>query len=108
MNADQEAWGGAKYRDQTGPKEKHPLGEKIEDLTSIASALLEEIKSLQPSHTVDVRGGIDFYDEVKKFEVNLIKRALDRTGGHQTKAAELLNIKITTLNSKIKRYNIEG
>jgi DNA-binding NtrC family response regulator len=43
---------------------------------------------------------------VSRFEIDLIKRALLRTGGHQVQAAKLLNLKVTTLNSKIKHYNI--
>jgi len=33
--------------------------------------------------------------------------ALAETGGNQAKAARLLGIKATTLNSKIKLFNIE-
>jgi DNA-binding NtrC family response regulator len=83
-----------------------PLEEKIEGLTSIAFALLDEVKSIMPEAVIDVKSGIDFYDEVRRFEIDLIESALRRTGGHQTRAADLLNIKLTTLNSKIKRYNI--
>ena len=36
----------------------------------------------------------------------MIKRALEIMDGNQTKAAKLLKIKVTTLNSKIKRYKI--
>jgi DNA-binding NtrC family response regulator len=54
-----------------------------------------------------IDSGIDFYEEVTRFEVDLIKRALMHTGGHQGRAARLLNLKITTLNSKIKHYGIE-
>src|SRR3954466_4226188 len=81
---------------------KGELGEKIEGLTSLASALLEEVKGILPPDAIDVKRGVDFYEEVKRFETELIQRALDRTGGHQTRAAKLLKIKITTLNSKIK------
>jgi DNA-binding protein Fis len=49
---------------------------------------------------------VNFYDEVKKFEIDLIRRALDQTGGHQSRAARLLGLNATTLNSKIKTYNI--
>ena len=48
----------------------------------------------------------DFYDEVKRFEIDLIRRALDQTSGHQSRAARLLGLNATTLNSKIKSYNI--
>ncbi len=55
---------------------------------------------------IDLTRGISFYDEVSRFEVELIKRALEITGGHQSKAARLLGMNNTTLNSKIKSYNI--
>jgi DNA-binding NtrC family response regulator len=44
---------------------------------------------------------------MKQFEISLIKLALAQTGGHQARAAKLLNIKPTTLNTKIKQYGIE-
>jgi DNA-binding NtrC family response regulator len=50
--------------------------------------------------------GVNFYDEVRRFEVDLIQRALEQTGGHQSRAARLLGMNATTLNSKIKTYNI--
>jgi len=37
----------------------------------------------------------------------LIRRALEITGGHQSRAAKLLGMNNTTLNSKIKVYNIK-
>jgi transcriptional regulator with GAF, ATPase, and Fis domain len=50
--------------------------------------------------------GVNFYDEVRRFEIDLIRRALEQTGGHQSRAARLLGMNATTLNSKIKTYNI--
>jgi DNA-binding NtrC family response regulator len=55
---------------------------------------------------IDIARGVNFYEEVKKFEVDIIRRALDQTGGHQSRAARLLGLNATTLNSKIKTYNI--
>jgi DNA-binding NtrC family response regulator len=82
------------------------IGDTLEGLTSLASALLNEVEKLLPPAAFNVKDGIDFYHEVEKFEIDLIQRALDRTGGHQVRAASLLKIKITTLNTKIKRYHI--
>jgi DNA-binding NtrC family response regulator len=56
---------------------------------------------------LDIVHGISFYDEVSRFEIELIRRALEITGGHQSKAAKLLGMNNTTLNSKIKVYNIK-
>jgi DNA-binding protein Fis len=58
------------------------------------------------SHDIDIAHGVNFYDEVKKFEIDLIRRSLDQTAGHQSRAARLLGLNATTLNSKIKNYNI--
>ena len=57
--------------------------------------------------SVDVSHGVNFYDEVRRFEIDLIRRALRQTGGHQSRAARLLGMNATTLNSKIKTYNIQ-
>ncbi len=58
------------------------------------------------SSDIDLARGVNFYDEVKRFEIDIIRRALDQTGGHQSRAARLLGLNPTTLNSKIKSYNI--
>ncbi len=57
--------------------------------------------------TLDISQGISFYDEVSRFEIDLIRHALELTGGHQSRAAKLLGMNNTTLNSKIKVYNIK-
>jgi DNA-binding NtrC family response regulator len=54
----------------------------------------------------NISRGVNFYDEVRRFEIDLIRRALEQTGGHQSRAARLLGMNATTLNSKIKTYNI--
>lgn len=53
-----------------------------------------------------IEEGIDLEEEVKRIEVQLIKRALTFAGGRQNKAAKLLKLNHTTLNCKIKRYGI--
>lgn len=58
------------------------------------------------SADIDISRGVNFYEEVRRFEVDLIRRALDQTGGHQSRAARLLGLNATTLNSKIKTHNI--
>jgi len=56
---------------------------------------------------LDVGRGINFYDEVRRFEMDLIRRALEQTNWHQSRAARLLGMNATTLNSKIKAYNLQ-
>lgn len=79
---------------------------KIKTLKQLALRLLLEAQTLNEVPTLDVRDGIDFYEEVKRFEVDLIQSALSHTDGNQVRAARLLNMKVTTLNSKIKQYGI--
>lgn len=58
------------------------------------------------SGDIDIARGVNFYDEVKRFEIDLILRALEQTGGHQSRAARLLGLNATTLNSKIKTHKL--
>ncbi|MGH9947571.1 MAG: sigma-54-dependent transcriptional regulator, partial [Pyrinomonadaceae bacterium] len=70
----------------------------------LAGRMLQETEGA--SAEIDIAHGINFYDEVKRFEVDLILRALEQTGGHQSRAARLLGLNATTLNSKIKSNRI--
>src|SRR5947208_3935704 len=47
--------------------------------------------------------GIDFEGYVNKIEHELIRRALEKTGGNKGQASRLLNLKRTTLVEKLKR-----
>jgi len=49
--------------------------------------------------------GIDFERFVAKIERELIERSLERTGGNKGRAAQLLNMKRTTLVEKLKRLD---
>lgn len=87
-------------------KEPGDLAQRAHVLKDLALALLSEVQTLGDDHSLPSTDTIDFYEEVRRFEIELITRALKQTGGHQMRAARLLNVKVTTLNSKIKRYNI--
>ena len=65
-----------------------------------AAKMVQQSEGL--SGDIDIARGVNFYDEVKRFEIDLIRRALEQTGGHQSRAARLLGLNATTLNSKIK------
>ena len=82
---------------------------KLNSLREAAMAILTQLESLgvaQNQESNSAPPSLRLYDEVRKFETNLIRDALNRTGGSQTRAAKLLGVKLTTLNSKIKRYHI--
>jgi transcriptional regulator with GAF, ATPase, and Fis domain len=77
---------------------------RIETRREIALTLLEKLESLQSARPVRTEGNVKLCDEVQRFEVDLIRSALDRTGGNQVRAARLLGVKPTTLNANLKRY----
>jgi len=96
---------------------ERPARNRVQHLADLAHTLLREAETLASDKTfteesnklrsLNIAEGVDFYDEVTRFEVNLIKLALERSGRNQAAAARLLNIKPTTLNFKIKLYRIE-
>jgi DNA-binding NtrC family response regulator len=87
---------------------EHALHKRIEFLRELARSLLEQVESLEgASQPNALTRAVDFYAEVRRFETDIIRHALTRTGGNQTRAARLLGLKLTTLNTKIKRYHIQ-
>lgn len=81
---------------------------KLDALKELVQTLLKEVEALEDARPARVEsdGRISLAAEVRRFESDLIRWALVRTGGHQRRAARLLNLKVTTLNAKIKRYGI--
>lgn len=78
---------------------------RLDALKEVALTLLgavDSLRSAQPSRD----HSISLQDEVQRFETDLIRTALEKTGGNQARAARLLGVKHTTLNAKIKRYRI--
>ena len=90
---------------------------RVKRLVDLASSLMREARILARDKVfadestkpqdLNVAAGVDFYGEVKRFETALIKLALGEADGNQARAAKLLGLRATTLNSKIKLYNIE-
>lgn len=74
-------------------------------LKVLAGILLQEAESLEKV-TISENRELNFHDEVKEFERGLIERALAMSDGNQLRAARLLGMKKSTLNGKIKIYNI--
>lgn len=92
--------------DENQPQELKTSRRRITALKKLTLELVREVQSIGEVKVLDLDSGLDFYNEVTHFEIELITRALVLTGGHQARAAKLLNLKGTTLNSKIKLYNI--
>lgn len=85
------------------------LANRIKSLREITLSLLTELESMEsltapvPAPERSLRLG----DEVKRFEIALIRAALVKTQGNQAQAARLLGVKHTTLNWKVKRYQLQ-
>jgi len=75
-------------------------------LKEVALSLLRQLDVIKISTRSPKGDGRSLHDEVRDFEIELINSALAQTHGHQRKAAGLLGLKVTTLNAKLKRYNI--
>src|SRR5713226_3613477 len=82
------------------------LDNRVETLREAALTVLREVESLRNVRLGRGDGKVKLCDEVQRFEIDLIRSALDRTGGNQVRAARLLGVKPTTLNAKLKRYKI--
>ena len=82
------------------------LMRKIGALRSVAASLSQAIEELEDFQMAPLTEQFDFYDEVRRFEILLIRKALRTTRGSQVAAAKLLKLRPTTLNAKIKNYQI--
>jgi transcriptional regulator with GAF, ATPase, and Fis domain len=80
----------------------------LHDLIAEVNSLDKEFSRIRKAQPLEECCGItiDLNMEVQRFETALIRGALSWTKGNQTDAARLLSLKVTTLNLKIKRYNI--
>jgi transcriptional regulator with GAF, ATPase, and Fis domain len=71
----------------------------------LAVSLLKQIETIEQRDGKDATE-LNLHDQVQQFEAALIRSALEKTGGRQRRAARLLGVKVTTLNTKIKRHQI--
>jgi transcriptional regulator with PAS, ATPase and Fis domain len=96
---------------------KESLSKRLDSMSHAAQSLLFELKEFRgfisdPSifderEEVVVPEGGDFYTEVQRFEIGLIEEALKLSNGNRSRAARQLSLKVSTLNSKIKRYKLD-
>jgi len=79
---------------------------RIASLKVLALTLLRQVESLEKQIASENTPELNLQQEVQRFEVAIIRSALAKTGGRQRRAARLLGLKVTTLNTKIKRHKI--
>jgi DNA-binding NtrC family response regulator len=100
-----------KYQSVDNATSESEVDDRIEQLVTLAKTLATEIETLRAelskdnNHSLD-NGGIDFYNEVQRYEIELITGALNQCGGNQSRAAKLLHLKSTTLHAKLKHYGL--
>ena len=96
---------GARAREKRNYERAEVIDEAVAALERAAAVLRAEAIGGE-CDSLDLKGGIDLYQEVRRFEARLIRLALQEAGGSQAGAARLLGVKASTLNEKIKRYGI--
>jgi DNA-binding NtrC family response regulator len=95
---------------------KTGAAERLERIKEMASVLLHEAESLDHENALakasesvenlNAGSSVNFFDEVRRFEMRMISRALELTNGNQARAARMLGLGTTTLNYKIKSYEM--
>jgi DNA-binding NtrC family response regulator len=84
------------------------LSRSIDGLKILAAALQRGVEALDLAvETGRECDALSLSEQVHRFEAELIRSALIKTGGRQRRAARLLGVKVTTLHTKIKRYRID-
>jgi DNA-binding NtrC family response regulator len=85
---------------------------QLEALRSLSLLLVREINSLEEIQSkleeeIEYERPISLLTELQRFEIKMIRCALIRTMGNQTRAAKLLGLKQTTFHAKLCRYKID-
>ena len=97
-------------RDEISSRREPPSGAvlrtRVEAISALVGALNIAVEDLESFELPTINDGFDFYDEVRRFEIALIRKALRLTSGSQVQAARLLKLNATTLSTKIKNYRL--
>ena len=74
----------------------------------LLNKLLSELETVDESERIVLDEDFNLHEQVKHFEMDMIRHALQLTNQNQRLAARMLGINYTTLNAKMKRYGIGG
>jgi DNA-binding NtrC family response regulator len=97
---------GSAESDSPAMTRNETLNNRIEALKTLALNLLRELEALETGRPGEGDAKFSLQEEVRRFEEDMIRCALIRTGGRQRRAARMLGMNAATLNAKIKRYGI--
>jgi transcriptional regulator with PAS, ATPase and Fis domain len=79
---------------------------RIGIVKQLLNKLLVELDSVDENERVPLDDDFNLHEQVKHFEMDMIRHALTLTNNNQRLAAQMLGINYTTLNAKMKRYGI--
>ena len=81
---------------------------RIGIVKQLLNKLLLELETVNESERLPLDEDFNLHEQVKHFEIDMIRHALHLTNNNQRLAAQMLGINYTTLNAKMKRYGIGG
>src|SRR5688572_19382667 len=85
---------------------------RLDAITALTKLLLNELESMRKSSSIINRlptsADRNLNEQVQRYEVTLICRALIESHGNQARAAKRLGMKSNTLHAKIRRYKIDA
>ena len=82
------------------------MNANISLIKALVTTLRLEVETLNDPEIDFGDRPIDLPEKVRDYEAKIIKATLIKTGGNQRQAAALLNLKRSTLNTKIKQFGI--
>lgn len=84
---------------------------RVSALRTVVMLLMREVESLERSifenRRTSEETSLCLAEKLEKIEIDIIRSALINTNGRQNRAAKLLGVKVSTLNAKIKKHNID-
>jgi DNA-binding NtrC family response regulator len=83
------------------------MDRKLSLIRALVHTLQLEVEAME-SISGKLETEFDLNTKVREYEAKLIRTALIRAGGNQRRAAERLTMKASTLNAKLKLYNVSG
>jgi transcriptional regulator with PAS, ATPase and Fis domain len=79
---------------------------RIGIVKQLLSKLLNELETVNENEKVNLEDNFNLYEQMKNFEMDIIRQALFLNDNNQRLAAQMLGINYTTLNAKMKRFGI--
>ena len=81
---------------------------RIGIVKQLLNKLLSELETVNETERVTLDENFNLYEQMKNFEMDIIRQALFLTDNNQRLAAQMLGINYTTLNAKMKRLGIQA